>query len=305
MGYVFGPVPSRRLGRSLGVDLVPLKTCSYDCIYCQVGRTTNKTAVPAGFNPVGEVLRDLEERLRTTSPDVVTFSGSGEPTLHSEIHRVIERVKELTDTRVAVLTNGSLLFRPEVRERLLAADLVMPTLCTTSEETFQRIHRPHGDLHLDAVMEGMERFREMFAGELAVEVLLMKGINDTEEEIQGLIEAFDRIAPDRIQLNTVVRPPSSSEAVPLDRTRLEEIRGFMGERAEIIADPRLGKGEADRADLFRSVREMAERRPIRVRDAADSLSIPMKEAGAIVQALVNQGALHSREHEGETYFSAT
>jgi wyosine [tRNA(Phe)-imidazoG37] synthetase (radical SAM superfamily) len=132
----------------------------------------------------------------------------------------------------------------------------------------------------------------------------MKGINDTEEEILRLVEALDRIAPDRIQLNTVVRPPSSSEAVPLDRTRLEEIRGFMGERAEIIADPRLGHGEADRADLFRAVREMAERRPIRVRDAADSLSIPMKEAGVIVQGLVNRGALRPKEHEGETYFSA-
>ncbi|MCF8062106.1 MAG: radical SAM protein [Deltaproteobacteria bacterium] len=304
MGYVFGPVPSRRLGRSLGVDLVPLKTCSYDCIYCQVGKTTDKTAVPARFNPVEEVLKELEERLRTTDPDVVTFSGSGEPTLHSEIHRVIGRVKELTGTRVAVLTNGSLLWRPEVRERLLAADLVMPTLCTVFEETFQRIHRPQEDLRLETIVDGLKRFREMFQGELSVEVLLLKGINDTEEEIQGLVEAFARIAPDRIQLNTVVRPPSSSEAVPLDRMRLEEIRGLMGEKAEIIADPRVGNGEADRTDLFRAVRGMAERRPIRVRDAADSLSIPMKEAGAIVQALVSEGVLRSREHEGETYFSA-
>jgi wyosine [tRNA(Phe)-imidazoG37] synthetase (radical SAM superfamily) len=305
MSYVFGPVPSRRLGRSLGVDLVPLKTCSYDCIYCQVGRTTTRTAVPAGFNPVEEVLRELEERLRTTSPDVVTFSGSGEPTLHTGIGRVIERVKALTDTRVAVLTNGSLLFRPEVRERLVSADLVMPTLCTVFEKAFRSIHRPQEDLRLSEILEGMERFREVFPGELALEVLLLRGINDTEEELRGLSEAIGRIAPDRIQLNTVVRPPSSSGAVALDRDRLEEIRGFLGEKAEIIADLRPSKGEADRADLMRAIREMAERRPIRVRDAADSLSIPMKEAGAIVQGLVNRGDLRPRVHEGETYFSAT
>ncbi len=304
MGTVFGPVPSRRLGRSLGVDLVPLKTCSYDCIYCQAGRTTHKTAVPAEFHPTGPVLDELETRLRTTAPDVVTFSGSGEPTLHTGIHRVIRRVKELTDIRVAVLTNGSLLWRPEVRKRLLSADLVMPTLCTVFEETFQRIHRPHEDLRPEVVVDGLKRFRREFQGELAVEVLLLHGINDLDSEIEALSRTLQSIKPDRIQLNTVVRPPSSSEAVPLDRKRLEEIRGFMGEKAEIVAGARLARGKADRADQPRAVRGMAERRPIRVRDVADSLSIPLKEAAAIVQGLVDQGELRSLEHERETYFSA-
>ncbi len=304
MAYVFGPVPSRRLGRSLGVDLVPLKTCSYDCIYCQVGKTTFKTSVPGVFNPTEQVIKELEERLASSTPDVVTFSGSGEPTLHSGIHKVIERARELTDIRVAVLTNGSLLWRKDVRERIIDADLVMPTLCTVSEKTFQRIHRPHADLSVAAVIEGLAKFREGFKGDLAVEVVLLKGINDSDEEIEGLRHALDRIVPDLIQLNTVARPPSSREAVALDIKRLEEIRGFLGRKAEIIADSPQGKGTAEQTELSRAIRGMAERRPIRVKDAADSLSIPLKDAGLIIQKLVNQGILRSREHEGEVYFSA-
>ncbi len=304
MGYIFGPVPSRRLGRSLGVDLVPLKTCSYDCIYCQAGKTTFKTSVPATFNPAEQVLKELEERLTYSTPDVVTFSGSGEPTLHSGIHQVIKRVRELTDIRVAVLTNGSLLWRKDVRERIVDADLVMPTLSTVFEKTFQRIHRPHADFNVAAVIEGLAEFREDFKGDLAVEVLLLKGINDSDEELDGLRHALERIMPDRIQLNTVARPPSSTEAVALDRERLEEIRGFLGERAEIIADSPPDKGKAEQAELSRVIRGMAERRPIRIKDAAESLSIPIKDAGLIVQGLANQGILRSLEHKGKIYFRA-
>ncbi len=304
MAYVFGPVPSRRLGRSLGVDLVPVKTCSYDCIYCQVGRTTCKTSEPGVFNPADEVLYELEQKLTTSTPDVVTFSGSGEPTLHSQIHEVIERVKELTNAPLAVLTNGSLLWRRDVRKRILKADIAMPTLCTVFEETFQRIHRPGDDLEAEAIIKGLASFREEFKGELAVEVLLLKGINDTDQEVNGLRHALENIAPDRIQLNTVARPPSSREAVALDRKRLEEIRGFLGDKAEIIVDFIPGKGEAEQAELSRAIHGMAERRPIRVRDAADSFSISLKDAGIIIQDLVNRGMLRTREHKGEIYFNA-
>jgi wyosine [tRNA(Phe)-imidazoG37] synthetase (radical SAM superfamily) len=304
MAYVFGPVPSRRLGRSLGVDLVPLKTCSYDCLYCQVGRTTCKTSTPGVYNPTEDVVKELEERLAVSTPDAVTFSGSGEPTLHSRIHLVIKRIRELTATRVVVLTNGSLLWMKEVRERLLGADLVMPTLSTVFEATFQRIHRPHPDLSAAAVIEGLTKFREEFGGELAVEVMLLEGVNDGEEELAALRRVLERVSPDRIQLNTVARPPSSKGAAALDRGRLKEIRDFFGGKAEIIADSPMGKGKAEQAELSRAVLGMAERRPIRVRDAADSLSIPLKDAGLIVQGLVNRGALRPREHEGETYFSA-
>lgn len=304
MSHVFGPVPSRRLGRSLGVDLLPLKTCSYDCIYCQAGDTTSKTCEPGVFNPVNDVLNDLEHRLLSINPDAVTFSGSGEPTLHSRIHQVIRRVRELTEARIAVLTNGSLLWRKDVRNRILGADLVMPTLSTVYEATFQLIHRPHPELSLPAIINGLADFREEFGGELAVEVLLLKGINDGDEEIEGLKRALERIMPDRIQLNTVVRPPSSREAVPLDRERLEEIRGFLGGTAEVIAGASTARGSTEKSDPGDVICEMAGRRPIRVVDAASSLDIPLGDAERIIRKLVQQGILRSKEHGGEIYFSA-
>lgn len=304
MRYVFGPVASRRLGRSLGVDLVPLKTCSYDCLYCQAGRTTCKTAIPAVYHPVEDVLRELEERLSTHRPDVVTFSGSGEPTLHAEIHRVISGIRSWTDTRVAVLTNGSLLALPEVRERLLEADLVMPTLCTVNEETFRRIHRPASGLRLDSIMEGMARFREAFRGRMDLEIVLLRGINDSHEEVSGLREAVDRIRPDRIQLNTVVRPPSEPEAVALDRERLEEIRGLMGERSEVIAFAPLDSKGADSAEVAETVCGMAQRRPVRARDIADALGLDLPEAEKLVHALMAEGRLHMRTYGGQPYYVA-
>jgi wyosine [tRNA(Phe)-imidazoG37] synthetase (radical SAM superfamily) len=304
MRYVFGPVPSRRLGRSLGVDLVPLKTCSYDCLYCQVGRTTCKTAVPDVFHPVEDVLRELEESLSSHSPDVITFSGSGEPTLHAGIQRVISGIRSKTETRVVVLTNGSLLSLPEVRDRLLAADLVMPTLCTVKEKTFQRIHRPEPSLRLGPIIEGMERFREEFQGQMDLEIVLLRGINDDDEEIAGLARAVDRIRPDRVQLNTVVRPPSDPDAVALDRERLEDIRGVLGERAEVIAFVPLDREAGDTAAAAEVICGMAERRPVRIRDVADALSLDPREAEKLVHALMAEGRLRVRTYEGEHYYVA-
>lgn len=304
MRYVFGPVPSRRLGRSLGVDLVPLKTCSYDCLYCQVGRTTCKSATPAFYHPVEDVLRELEERLAFHTPDVITFSGSGEPTLHAGIHQVMAGIRSQTNTKVAVLTNGSLLALPEVRDRLLDADLVIPTLCTVKEKTFQRIHRPEGSLRLAPIIEGLERFREAFQGHMDLEIVLLREINDDDEEIAGLGRAVDRIHPDRIQLNTVVRPPSDTEAVALDRERLEEIRGFMGERTEVIAFAPLDREAENAPAAAQTVRGMAERRPIRVRDVADALSLDPREAEKLVHALMAEGRLRVRTYGGEHYYVA-
>jgi wyosine [tRNA(Phe)-imidazoG37] synthetase (radical SAM superfamily) len=134
--HIFGPVPSRRLGFSLGVDLIPYKTCSFDCIYCEVGRTTERTVSCMPYAPVEEILGQLEKRLTECAPDVITLAGSGEPTLHSEIDRIISGIKALTDTRVVILTNGSLFWDPSVRKRVLGADLIMPTLASAYPKTF-------------------------------------------------------------------------------------------------------------------------------------------------------------------------
>jgi wyosine [tRNA(Phe)-imidazoG37] synthetase (radical SAM superfamily) len=302
MTHVFGPVPSRRLGLSLGVDLVPPKTCSYDCLYCQVGKTTCLSAEPQAWVPLEAVRRELKQSLERITPDVVTFSGSGEPTLHSGIGEVIALVKAWSDLRVAVLTNGSLLWREEVRERLLAADVIMPTLNTVHEDTYRKIHQPHPELHLPRVIQGLESLRKVYKGELAVEVVLLAGLNDSPEELAGLKKVLTAIDPDRIQLNTVVRPPADARALSLDREKMEEVKAFFGEKAEIIAFTQPKQGDQKHETLTVAVMEMAKRRPVRAVDVGQSLGLSAEAVEMLIKGLVVKGHLRSQVYLGETYY---
>lgn len=302
MPCVFGPVASRRLGISLGVDLVPAKTCSYNCLYCQVGRTTDHVMEPQALIPVRQVLDELKQRLSKVKLDTVTFSGSGEPTLHPQIDDVIAFIKSRTAVRIAVLTNGSLLWRQDVRGRIAAADIVMPTLTTANEETFKAIHRPHPALHVDNIIAGLKEFRRMYQGNLWLEVILLAGYNDSPRELEALREVIREIAPDRIQLNTVVRPPADTKAVALDGDRLAAIKDYFGPTAEIIAPaPRSQAGP--RADsLVESILGMAKRRPVRARDVAGTLNVPLAEVEALMKGLQIKGSLEHREFEGDAYY---
>ncbi|MFC1820287.1 radical SAM protein, partial [Thermodesulfobacteriota bacterium] len=235
MTYIFGPVPSRRLGLSLGIDLIPSKTCTYDCLYCQVGRTTNQTIKPEPFVRAREVLNELEEALEETTPNAITLAGSGEPTLYSELDQVISFIKEMTDTRVALLTNGSLFWNKEIRNRVSGVDIIIPTLSTVFEDTFKAIQRPHHGLNLPMILEGLKDLRRDYRGLLYLEVVLLAGFNDSEKELEALKKVIDEISPDKIQLNTVVRPPSDPRAISLDREGLENIKSLLGKKAEIIA----------------------------------------------------------------------
>ena len=302
MAHVFGPVPSRRLGLSLGVDLIPLKTCTYNCLYCQVGRTTRRSLEIESFVPVTEVLEELEEKHEICSPNAITFSGSGEPTLSSDIDRVISFVKERTDTKTVVLTNGSLLWREDVRHRISGADIIMPTLTTAFDETFRLIHEPHADLDLNTIVEGLKSLRRTYEGNLFLEVVLLAGFNDSEKELEGLKSMIDQISPDKIQLNTVVRPPSDPRAVSLDIKRLEEIKSLFGEKAEIIAQTPLKHTRGEDDTVNATILEMAKRRPVRARDVANVCDIPLEEADSLIKGLVVKGALRQQEHEGEVYY---
>ncbi|MFZ7112818.1 MAG: radical SAM protein [Desulfatiglandales bacterium] len=305
MPYVFGPVPSRRLGLSLGVDLIPPKTCTYDCLYCQVGRTTRKIIEPGPLVPVEQVRQELAQTLRGITPDVITFSGSGEPTLNAQIHLVIDFIRGLTDTKIAVLTNGSLLWRNEVRERILRADIIMPTLCSVFEKTYKSLHNPHRDLQLGRIVEGMERLREDYRGKLFLEVVLLKGYNDSDREIEALRKAVGRIKPDKVQLNTVVRPPMDARAISLDRQRLEDIKTFLGEGAEIIADVSPKHRLQRHASMTDMVLEMAKRRPVRESDVAGVLGVSSEEAGRVLKGLRVKGMLRLEEQGGDTYYVVT
>lgn len=302
MTYVFGPVPSRRLGLSLGIDLIPAKTCTYDCLYCQVGRTTQKTVQTNAFVSNHKVLDELKKRLEILTPDAVTLSGSGEPTLYSEIDQVIASIKRITDTKIAILTNGSLFWQEVVRRRVSGADIIMPTLTTAFEETFRTIHRPHPELSLRRIIDGLKRLRQMYNGQIFLEVFLLAQINDSEKELEGLKALIEVIAPDKIQLNTVARPPADQSAISLDTERLKEIRGFFGEKSEIIAEAPLRKRWGQYDSMVESILEMATRRPVRALDIATIFNMPLEEVEGVVKGLEIKGALRQQEHLGEIYY---
>jgi len=304
MSYVFGPVPSRRLGISLGVDLIPAKTCSYDCLYCQVGPTKRKIVETEAFAPVRNIVDELKERLKSVTPDTITLSGSGEPTLYSPLGRLIRAIKETTDIRIAILTNGSLLWKEEVRAGLLEAQIIAPTLSTVFEETYRAIHRPHGDLDLRMIIEGLKALRRDFQGLIFLEVVLLSGLNDSDKEIKGLKGVIDKISPDKVQLNTVVRPPTDSRAIALDRERMEEIKNFLGNRAEVIADVPSGQRRQFFESYEDTILETARRRPMRAADLANVLNLPLEEVETLLEGLLGKGDLAAMGHGEETYYTA-
>jgi wyosine [tRNA(Phe)-imidazoG37] synthetase (radical SAM superfamily) len=298
---VYGPVPSRRLGRSLGVDLIPLKTCTYDCVYCQLGRTTNKTVRRGRWVDPDAVVAQVRDRL-TSKPDVIALAGSGEPTLHAGIGAVIDGIKAITDVPVAVITNGSLLGRPAVRRDLAAADIVLPSLDAPSEELYRRVNRPHASLHLDDLVDGLVSFRAAYGGQIWLEVMLLAGMTSPLPQVRRLAELAARIAPDRIQLNTAVRPPAESFAAPVDGAALDECAALFTPRAEVIADLPVsaGNGVAAEADVL----ELVSRRPCTVADIASGLGIHHGEALKAATALVNQGVAELHTHEGRSFYLA-
>lgn len=302
MGHIFGPVPSRRLGRSLGVDLVPFKTCTYDCIYCQLGRTTNKTAERRQWVPLDDVLAELKERL-TTRPDYITLSGSGEPTLYSRMDELIAGVRSMTDIPVAVLTNGSLLWRDEVRRQLMDAHLVIPSLDAGHSSLFQAINRPHESISFDRMLEGLIAFREEYYGEYWLEVFLLAGHTAMDSEISKIAECVGRIKPDRVQLNTATRPTAEEYAVMVDRGRMSDLAAGFDPPAEVIADYRGVHAQSDFKAGRDSVLEMIQRRPCSLEDIADGLGMHRNEAIKYVEELSTEGLIEKRSCGGRLFYS--
>jgi wyosine [tRNA(Phe)-imidazoG37] synthetase (radical SAM superfamily) len=301
--YLFGPVPSRRLGRSLGVDLVPFKTCSYDCIYCQLGPTTCKTIERKAWVPLDVVVAQLQDRL-SSKPDYITLSGSGEPTLNSQMGEMIAKIKTLTDIPVAVLTNGSLLWLQEVRRQLLHADLVVPSLDAGEEAMFQTVNRPHEQIAFGKMLDGLVALRQEFPGAYWLEVMVVGGYTATQAQIEKLAACVDRIQPDRVQLNTVTRPPAEKEAVAVSPERLNQFCSLFRPRAEVIADFRGIHQEAEFVASRNEVLEMLQRRPCSVADIAGGLGMHENEVIKHLEELRVAGAVESLPSEGKHYYRA-
>lgn len=276
MSYTFGPVPSRRLGRSLGIDLVPFKTCTYDCIYCQLGPTTNKTVERTEFVSWGPVLADIS-RKQNSHFDYITLSGSGEPTLCTGLDELIRRIKVITSVPVAVLTNGSLLWRSDVRRELQQADLVIPSLDAGDESRFQHINRPHDSISFAQMLEGLIAFRREFHGQYWLEVFLLAGYTSVDVEVNKIAEWVKRIGPDRVHLNTVTRPPAQSFAEPVPRERLARLAGLFSPQAEVIADYPHTAPQDEAGASENDILEMLRRRPCSVQDIVSALGLHTNE----------------------------
>jgi wyosine [tRNA(Phe)-imidazoG37] synthetase (radical SAM superfamily) len=237
MKCVFGPVPSRRLGQSLGIDTIPLKTCNWNCVYCQLGRTVPMTNERKEYIPREELLAQVQVALashRSEEIDWVTFVGSGEPTLHSGLGDLIRQVKSLTDKPVAVITNGALLYRPEVRQELSAADAVLPSLDAGNQQLYCKINRPWPELTFERQLEGLSTFRQEYAGKLWVEVMLVEGLNDTEKALCEIAATLSVIKPDRVHLGLPTRPPAEAWVHPPDEDGLLRARAILGKTARVV-----------------------------------------------------------------------
>lgn len=292
--FVFGPVPSRRLGQSLGIDPVPLKTCNWNCVYCQLGRTRPFATQRKVYIDQEEILHQTQSALQKHAPgeiDWVTFIGSGETCLHSGLGAMIRAVKDMTDLPVAVITNGSLLSLPEVREELLPADAVLPTLDAGNGEIFKAINRPDRSLTFQNHLEGLIQFRQVYKKQLWVEVMLINEMNDQENQLLELGEALDRIQPDEIHILQPTRPPAETWVHPPDENGLELAQKILGQTSKTILPARgvfdLNNNEGD---LVEAIVGIITRHPMKESELVETLSQwPSTDVTKTLEALRQSG----------------
>lgn len=301
--FVFGPVPSRRLGRSLGVDLIPFKTCTFDCIYCQIGRTLHHAMERREFVPMNEVLLHLKEALASgPRPDYITLAGSGEPTLYSRLGELIDRIHALTDVPVDIITNGSTLWMDEVFAETVKVDLIIPSLDAGDEKTFMAINRSVPHITFQNILDGLNRLRQTCPEKVWLEVFLIKGLNDSPEHVQKIADLVRPMNFAKVQLNTAVRPPAEKFVQCVSAEELENLAGLFTPRAQIIADFPAPKAEGQCRVHADAVLEMLRRRPCTLDDIVAGLNVRKQEALEIVEILLKDKKIHAQLRQGREYY---
>ncbi|MHC4558200.1 MAG: radical SAM protein [Planctomycetota bacterium] len=318
--YLYGPVPSRRLGLSLGIDIVPFKACSLDCIYCQLGRTIEKTIERRDYGPIEPILAELKETLaKGLVVDFITIAGSGEPTLNSRLGELIDGIKEITNTAIAILTNGTLLYRQDVRAECAKADVVMPSLDAGDEQTFQRINCPHDDISIEKLISGLCVFRNEFAGQIWLELFFVEAMNTDAQQITKIKNAIERINPDKVQLNTAVRPTADPNIKRLNAEKLQAIAARLGPKCEVVADFSSGRNdklpESEAEDTLglhfatnrktQSLLSMLKRRPCSLTDICSGLGINRNEALKYISDLQRRRLIHSEKKDERVFFKTS
>ncbi len=310
MNCVFGPVPSRRLGQSLGIDPIPLKTCNWNCVYCQLGRSVPLTNVRREYIPRTEIIAQLDRALAAHQPDQIdwiTFVGSGEPTLHSGLGWLIRAVKSRTNRRVAVITNGALLYLPEVRRDLSAADAVLPTLDAGTPELHHKINRPWPALTFERHVDGLAAFRHEYAGQLWIEVMLIKGLNDSEEALHGIAAVLQWIRPDQVHINLPIRPPAEPWVQPADESALKRAIDILGATAHIVQSGRGAVDLSGSTNLPEAILAIITRHPLRDLDLQKSLGqwTPEQIQGALAELAADGRAQIVTRYGVRVWCSAT
>jgi len=303
MQHVFGPVPSRRLGFSLGVDIIPGKYCTFDCIYCQIGKTTNKEIERKSFFDPLVIINEIIDKTTSIQPiDIITFSGSGEPTLNSDLGMLIRELKKNTEIPVAVITNGSLLYQDEVRKDLLEADVVLPSLDAVSEDIFRYINRPHLLLEIENIIAGMKLFRKEYSKKIWLEVMLIKNINDEPEELKKMKKIVADLGADKIQLNTVTRPPSEESTGKLQDRELTKACKLFGSPCEIICSFEKTTEIPSQAQWTSIILETLRRRPLTLEDIVKTTNMSYFQAKNKLKVMEKQGLIKSYFFDDNVFY---
>lgn len=306
--HLFGPVLSRRLGVSLGVDMVPPKTCTLDCAYCECGRTTTLTSERRPYVPASEIIPELDDYLKEHPKlDYITFGGSGEPTLNSEIGKVLSFVKEqYSGYRTALLTNATLFHLPEVRQTCLNFDLVLPSLDAVSQEAFEHVNRSHQDLDSARYVEGLVAFAREFRGLLWLEVFILPGINDSDEELEALKHAIERIGPTRVQINSLDRPAPFDWVTPANAERLAQIADYMLPLpVEVISRKTIDYvARPSNPQAVETVLSTCRRRPCTVEDLAGLTGMHINAMYKLLGRLLDKNKLVAEHVAGQVFYRA-
>lgn len=300
--YLFGPVPSRRLGLSLGVDIIPLKTCTQNCLYCQLGKDAPQTLERKSYAPITEILAEIQQRITGgLNADYITISGSGEPTLHADLGQLIDEIHRITTIPVAIITNGSLLWRKDVQNDCSKADVVMPSLDAGDAETFEKINQPHPDIHFDQFIDGLAAFRQCYSGPIWLEVFICDGLNTSQDALDRLGKLIDRIKPDKLQLNTAVRPTAHQHIRAVPPEKMDQIAQQLGRGAEVIADFKQTKSELSTCSPD-SVLEMLTRRPCSLDDLCSGLGASQTAVEQCLAKLAHLRHITSEKRGNTVYY---
>jgi len=307
MNYLFGPVPSRRLGVSLGIDLLKAKICSFDCIYCEVAPTGDKTMKRDEYVPADEVLAELREYLveNFNNLDFITFSGSGEPTLHSRIGYIIREIKKMTDVPVCVLTNSTLLIDPAVREEISAADLVIPSVDAVSPALVEAVNKPLPGFDMQTIVEAIKKFKEEYSTHIWLEILLCGGINDTDDEFARFAEIVKYINPEKVQINTVARPSMAYEAHPVPAERIKVLADMLGDKADIIQPFSKRRSEVNGRSAEELTVTLLKIRSCHLDEIARATGLNGENLDNLLAKLTADGRITRVEFNGLSYYKIT